>query len=536
MLKRLFASPDNVDRAVAFLEDFLPRQAWVLAALGPRKIEVMTFVPQTYGHAPAWIAERLKAERAIKVLTAAPARALAAVPAKSDLQGARHIGVEAEPAKLRELEAIKPAVVIKAAGKFIALWRFPGVAPIDVAEKAEAALAAHFESKALGHFIPLPAVGGVELIELHKDRFAVPADFIASPRAKAEETGARPAFKSAAHVEPEALKWLWPNVIPLGALTLLGGQPGMGKSQIACAIAATLTGGGAWPDGSRCEIGSAIICESEDDPASVIRPRLEAAGADVSRIAFGPVLDLSQELDALTAQADAMPQPVRLVVLSPAISFFGPTVNDDNTVRQRMAPLMAWAAEKGVAVLGLAHPMKQGAGDVFSGSDAYRKAARASWRVEIDPSDDEPVVKRKRRVLIAGKVNVSPDDLRLAYRIEGVTLAGGIETSRIVWLPNIEHEPQASPETGGSAKPAKRASPSRKSAAREGKPKSAASERASAWLAEALKAGPRDATSLKADAKKAGVSIRQLYATRDRLGVIIEDAAAVTQPKIWRLP
>ena len=49
MLKKLFSASASVDpdRGVAFLENFLPGQAWVLAGIGARKPEVRTFVPQT---------------------------------------------------------------------------------------------------------------------------------------------------------------------------------------------------------------------------------------------------------------------------------------------------------------------------------------------------------------------------------------------------------------------------------------------------------------------------------------------------------
>ena len=39
-----------------------------------------------------------------------------------------------------------------------------------------------------------------------------------------------------------------------------------------------------WPDGERAPLGSAIIIGCEDDAADTIRPRLEAAGADLSKV------------------------------------------------------------------------------------------------------------------------------------------------------------------------------------------------------------------------------------------------------------
>ena len=46
-----------------------------------------------------------------------------------------------------------------------------------------------------------------------------------------------------------------------------------------------------------------------------------------------------------------------------------------------------------------------------------------------------PVEKRKRRLIIAARVNNAPDDLRLAYRIKGVELPRGIQASRVVFQP-----------------------------------------------------------------------------------------------------
>ena len=206
----------------------------------------------------------------------------------------------------------------------------------------------------------------------------------------------------------------------------------MGKSQVAIYAAATVSRGGTWPDGSQAQRGSVILCETEDRPGQALRPRLEAAGADLARVQFGKHMDLSANMAALASQAERLPD-LRLLVLSPVLTFFGATSNDDNTVRAKLRPLLEWAASRNVAVLGIIHPSKTGAAEVFAGCDAYRRACRAAWRLAFDPADDEPIEKLKRRVLFAAKVNNAPDDFRLGYRIEGVELPGGISTSRVVF-------------------------------------------------------------------------------------------------------
>ena len=85
-------------------------------------------------------------------------------------------------------------------------------------------------------------------------------------------------------VQPVAVDWLWPGHLAAGKFHLIGGAPGTGKTTIAAALAATVTSGGRWPDGSRAELGSVVFWSGEDDNADTLNPRLRAAGADMSRV------------------------------------------------------------------------------------------------------------------------------------------------------------------------------------------------------------------------------------------------------------
>ena len=57
---------------------------------------------------------------------------------------------------------------------------------------------------------------------------------------------------------PQAVRWLWAYWLALGKLHILAGAPGQGKTTIAIAAMATVTIGGRWPDGSRCEPGQTL--------------------------------------------------------------------------------------------------------------------------------------------------------------------------------------------------------------------------------------------------------------------------------------
>ncbi len=113
----------------------------------------------------------------------------------------------------------------------------------------------------------------------------------------------------------------------------------------------------------------------------------------------------------------------------------------------------------------------------------------------------------------------APDVLRLAYRIEGMELPGGISTSRVAFETQIGAQTEVvSPASNISQRP---------------RTTGAAAVRA--WLAEQLADGPQDSAKLKAAAAAAGVSIPSLYRTAHALGVIREPIDG-TPRKSWRLP
>ncbi len=82
---------------------------------------------------------------------------------------------------------------------------------------------------------------------------------------------------------PEPVTWVWPGWVPCGKVALLAGAPGVGKTTVAMAMAATVTKGGSWPDGLKSPVGDVLIWTGEDDPADTLVPRLIGAGADLAR-------------------------------------------------------------------------------------------------------------------------------------------------------------------------------------------------------------------------------------------------------------
>jgi hypothetical protein len=92
-------------------------------------------------------------------------------------------------------------------------------------------------------------------------------------------------YRRLSDIESKPIHWLWKDRIARGKVTVVAGHPGLGKSQLTASMASIVTLGGTWPvDLARCERGSVIILSAEDTPEDTIKPRFEAAGADMDRV------------------------------------------------------------------------------------------------------------------------------------------------------------------------------------------------------------------------------------------------------------
>src|SRR5829696_10477284 len=84
-------------------------------------------------------------------------------------------------------------------------------------------------------------------------------------------------------VEPERIEWLWPGRIPLGKLTVVDGDPGLGKSAMTLDIAARVSAGLELPDGERCEPAGVLLMS----PRTGLRTPYALAWTPPARIRSG---------------------------------------------------------------------------------------------------------------------------------------------------------------------------------------------------------------------------------------------------------
>jgi putative DNA primase/helicase len=245
--------------------------------------------------------------------------------------------------------------------------------------------------------------------------------------------GRRLRVRKASEIEPKPIEWLWPRRISRGSLTIITGLPGLSKTTLTYDIAARITTGGKWPDGTgSAPRGGVILFGMEDDPEKVVVPRLMAADADLElvRIVDGaedgrrrddswltPV-SIDRDLALLREQLDAFPE-CRVIVFDPLSQFVEAEENSNAHTRAALAPLVNMAQERGVSIVGIMHMSKKTDSMMIqriAGASSYGQIARHIIFVGNDPDDTATGLDR-RRAMIVVKNSYGPANCGQLYRV-----------------------------------------------------------------------------------------------------------------------
>jgi len=219
-------------------------------------------------------------------------------------------------------------------------------------------------------------------------------------------------------IQPVEVKYLAKPYLPLGKISLLIGDPGIGKSTIAVNIAAALsTGRPILESESEPIIGSVIYQSAEDNVADTLKPRLMAAGADCSKIAVIECggLDISDDCQILeNAIRDTKS---KLLLLDPLQAYIGKDADMCRAadMRRLMGGLAVIAEKHECVILTIGHMNKaSGAKSLYRGLGSIDIAASARSVMLIERSGDDP----DTRVISHIKSSLAPEGRPLAFRIE----------------------------------------------------------------------------------------------------------------------
>lgn len=245
----------------------------------------------------------------------------------------------------------------------------------------------------------------------------------------------------ASSVKTEKVDWLIKEWIPANMLTLLAGREGIGKSTIACGWVAEFSN-----RGMKC-----AYLNSEDSRSFTVRPRLQAAGANLDNIFFIDVetetggeghLRLPQDTDILFREL--VDQGVKFVVLDAAKSSMDPKLDGykDDHVRQFLEPLAAAADKYNITIVGLAHfGKKEGkdTGRLLLGSIAWSQIARSVLSAAVD-DDGRLIVTNTKANLARGIVSREATIVSRPVQIDDGTITelGAIEWGEFTDTPATE--------------------------------------------------------------------------------------------------
>ena len=343
--------------------------------------------------------------------------------------------------------------------------------------------------------------------------FNASSELDSAPEIASYKAGTQVLLLNGAYLTPEPVRWLWPGWLAYGKLHLLAGAPGQGKTTIAMALGAVVTGGAKWPDGLFASTGSILIWSGEDDPADTLLPRLLASGADRTKCYFvsgmrekGKVrpFDLAKDLTELEAAAQAIGD-VKLIIVDPIVNAVTGDSHKNTEVRRNLQPLVDLGLRLNAAILGITHFSKGGA-DLDPAARVMGSVAFTAFaRVVMVAAKTENADGEERRVLARAKSNIGSDSGGFAYEIDQSELEDGIWSSKISW----------GDELVGSARdllsePDKGAMPGKRSAV----------DSAKDFLRQILCDGPMPVKKIEQEAAAAGMSWSAIKRAYPQLNII----------------
>lgn len=350
-----------------------------------------------------------------------------------------------------------------------------------------------------------------------------------SPNAKKSRDGVQ--MIQASTVKMESVTWLWDGYLALGKFHLLGGAPATGKTTISMSLAATVSNGGKWADGTQCEQGNVVIWSSEDSPEDTLVPRLALCGADLSKIYFvGDVVEGNGErpFDPATDFAPLAEKlieigNVRLLIIDPIVSAIQGDSHKNAEVRRGLQPLVDLAMSLKCSLLGITHFSKGTGGreptERITGSLAFGALARIVLVTAKHQSADGE--EKPKRIFTRAKSNISPDGGGFEYDIENgeVQAEAGVFSSKVTWGVSLE----------GSARDLLAEADDTDSS------DGGAGTEATHFLMDILTHGAVSSKEVKEKAKAEGISKRTLERASKKLGVKSE-RSTFGGGTVWYLP
>lgn len=337
-------------------------------------------------------------------------------------------------------------------------------------------------------------------------------------RVTGEQAAATYGIVRASTIAEAPTSWLWEGFFPWGELSIMEGDPDVGKTTVLLNVIAAVTTGTPLPYGPSDPDTSApaLYFTSEDSIAKTIVPRLKAAGADLERVYVqqpkSAELLLPGAVDSL--RAIVRQTGARIVALDPFNAFLDANevnVNREQEVRHALRPLRDLAEDEGLVIIGQRHLNKAtDKPSLYRGGGSIGLAAVARSVVLVAKHPEDPAL----RVVISQKCNLCSDDRKVprAFRI-GQDARG---RPRLEWredAPQINADELLAPRKPG--------------------PTPDTLEKAKGYVRDHLTDGPKLRRDVVESGIKAGLSDSTIERASRALGVV---STPQGKGRLWALP
>jgi AAA domain len=325
-----------------------------------------------------------------------------------------------------------------------------------------------------------------------------------------------------ATLEPKPPRWLWDDYLLRGGITLIVGAKGVGKTSLVCWLAAQASVGDPGFGGTPLRV---FIDTQEDDPEVVLRPRIEAAGADLSMVETRrpgqPPWTFPRDVDALTDYLEGCERrgrPVALLVLD-SLAAYIPRFTQVEIAGEALERLTLVCQRFACALVFVHHFNKYGRSvdAAIGGAGAVTRVARTVFIFGDQPQDLVSLLQRRlttrsmfgeqteseeARVLACVKLNVAgkPPALRFASTVVSIPAVESVHRLQLIGETNYSAEAVFEQVRRAPAGDSEREI-----------------ETAISWLLAYLADGPRPTQRMVADAKRDGISQRTLERARAQL-------------------
>lgn len=214
-------------------------------------------------------------------------------------------------------------------------------------------------------------------------------------------------IKSLEEIETKVVEWLWFPYIAYGKITIIQGDPGCGKTTLILQLASLLTKGELLPleESKEREPITVIYQSAEDSYEDTIKPRLEEAGADCSKICF-----IDESVDALSMTDSRLVEALettnaKLLILDPIQGYLGGDIDMHraNEIRPVMKKLGQLAEEFKCAIVLIGHVNKGGSKSIYRGLGSIDFVAATRSLLFVGKLRNDP----DTRVIVQDKNNLA---------------------------------------------------------------------------------------------------------------------------------